>query len=354
MRLALDLAEKGRGRVSPNPMVGAVLVRNRTVVGQGFHRRFGGPHAEVEALRDAGRRARGATLHVTMEPCCFCGKTGACTDALLRAGVGRVFAATLDPNPRVSGRGMACLRRAGVECRTGLLGAAARRLNEAYFCYYRQNRPFVFLKLAATLDGMLAARDGESQWITGPAARRRAQQLRCEADAVLVGAGTVLRDDPRLTCRAKAGKRVRRVVLDSRLRTGVGARLFRGRSPVLVLTASRDGRRAGRLRKAGAEVVRVRQARSGRLDWQAVLRVLHERQVQSLLVEGGATVAASALDAGVVDKLWVFHAPKVLGPGRGFGLGMRPRRLGEAVRLTGVRHEVLGPDVLTAGYVVRS
>ena len=353
MRLALDSAARGRGRVSPNPMVGAVVVRAGRVVGRGFYRRYGGPHAEVEALRAAGRAARGATVYVTLEPCCFRGKTGACTEALLRAGVARVFAATLDPHPRVNGRGVRCLRRAGIECRVGLLGAAARQLNEAYFTYHRLHRPFVVLKLAATLDGMLAAPGGESRWITGPVARRRAQELRGAADAVLVGVNTVLRDDPRLTCRVLPRKRLLRVVLDSRLRTGTGARLLRSRDPVLVLTSAAGAKRAGSLARPGVDVRVVRRGSDGLLRWPDVLRELCRREVQSLLVEGGATVASSALDAGIVDRVCVFQAPKILGPGLGFSQRMSGRSLGAAIRLEGVRHEVLGRDVLTEGRVSR-
>lgn len=354
MRRALELAELGRGRVSPNPMVGAVLVRDGRVVGEGYHARFGGPHAEINALREAGTRARGATLYVTMEPCCFHGKTGACTDALKLARVSAVHAAALDPYPLVRGRGMRCLQAAGVRTWVGLLGREARQLNEAYYTFHRRGRPFVTLKLAATLDGMLASGTGESRWITGPKARRRAQEMRCSADAVLVGVKTVRQDDPRLTCRALAGKRLLRVVLDTKLRTPPRARLFRSRSPVLVLTCCRDRARADALARAGAEVVRVPGDRQGHVGWPGVLAELYRRQVQSLLIEGGAETAASALDAGVVDKLCVFHAPKVLGPGRLFSAGIRPRRLARAVRLRDVGHEVLGDDVMTAGYVVRA
>ncbi|UCG44402.1 MAG: bifunctional diaminohydroxyphosphoribosylaminopyrimidine deaminase/5-amino-6-(5-phosphoribosylamino)uracil reductase RibD [candidate division WOR-3 bacterium] len=352
MRLALDLAARGRYFVSPNPMVGAVLVKGNRVVGRGYHRRFGGPHAEVEATLDAGTKARGSVMYVTLEPCCFCGKTGACTDAIEQAGIRQVVAATLDPFARVHGRGMRCLRQAGIRTSVGLLAAESKRLNEAYFTYHTKRRPFVVLKLAATLDGMLATLGGESQWITGPAARKRAQELRCAADAVLVGVNTVLADDPRLTCRAVRGKKLLRVVLDSRLRMPATARVLKGRDPVLVLTTSRNKDKAGRLAERGAEVVRARASRFG-VSWSAVMAELHRRKVLLVLVEGGATVASSALEAGAVDKLYVTHAAKVLGPGKVLSACMKPRRLSHAVCLDRVEHEVLGKDVMTSGYVRR-
>lgn len=353
MLRALELAGRGVGRVSPNPMVGAVLVKSGRTVGEGWHRRFGGPHAEVEALRAAGRAASGATLYVTMEPCCTCGKTGACTEALLTAGIKRVVAATLDPNCAVNGRGLRCLRAAGVAVELGLLAAEARRLNEAYFCSRRERRPFFTLRVALTLDGMMAARNGESQWITGPAARRRTMALRCSSDAVLVGVETVLRDDPRLTCRGARRVPVLRVVLDSRLRTPPAARLFREPGPVLLLTSRGDAARRARLERAGAEVIEVRSGRSGLLDWTAIAAELHRRDIQSVLVEGGARVASSALEAGLVDKVVTFHAPMLMGPGRCMTGGMRPRGFGRVIQLRRVRHELLGPDVMTEGYIPR-
>ena len=351
MAKALELAVQGRGRVSPNPMVGAVLVKSGRIVGRGYHREYGGAHAEVEALKEAGGRARGATMYVTMEPCCFHGKTPACTDAIARAGVAEVVAATLDPHEKVHGKGMRCLRRAGIRASTGTMSARARELNEAYFTFHRLGRPFVTLKLAATLDGMVSTSSGESQWISGPKARRRAQELRCESDAVLVGVNTVLNDDPRLTCRALKGKRLLRVVLDSNLRVPPGAQLLRGRDAVLVVTTVCPGRKAKLLRERGAEVARVRAGRSGRPRWRDVLVELRRRSIVRLLVEGGAEVASSALEEGVVDRVVVIHAPMLLGPGRSLTAAMRGRRLERAIRLRRVSHEELGDDVVTTGYV---
>jgi len=354
MAEALELAARGRGRVSPNPMVGAVLVRNGRIAGRGWHRCFGGPHAEVEAIRDAGSRARSATLYVTMEPCCFQGKTPACTGVVVPAGIRRVVAATLDPNPRVNGKGMRFLRAQGIATSVGLLGKEARRLNEAYFTFLRKKRPFVVLKVACTLDGMVADQQGRSRWITGPQAREYGHELRFGADAMVVGVGTVIADDPSLTCRVRGGKDLVRVVLDSELRTPPDCRLLAGRGSVLVFTASRDSARRRTLEQRGAVVVRVGRRKDGLLSLKHVLAELYRRKLMTVLVEGGATVASSVLDQGIADKAYVFSAPSVMGPGKLFSQGMRPRQLDAAIRLKDVRHVCLGPDILTEGYVYRT
>jgi diaminohydroxyphosphoribosylaminopyrimidine deaminase/5-amino-6-(5-phosphoribosylamino)uracil reductase len=354
MAEALDLARRGCGRVSPNPMVGAVLVKNGRVVGRGWHRRFGGPHAEVEAIAAAGRRANGTTLYVTMEPCCFHGKTPACTSAIQLAGIKRVVAATLDPNPRVNGRGMRCLRESGIKTSVGLLASEARRLNEGYFTSLRKHRPFVILKVAATLDGMVADATGHSKWITGPQARALGHNLRLCADAILVGVNTVIADNPRLTCRVKPAKQLVRVVLDPDLATPVGCRLLREPGPVLVFTASSDAARAERFWAKDVEVLRVSKGKGGLLSWPEILAELHRRQLQTLLIEGGATVASSSLETGIVDKVCVFQSPKILGPGKSFTHGLAVRGLEQAIELKSVEHRCLGSDFLTEGYVHRS
>jgi diaminohydroxyphosphoribosylaminopyrimidine deaminase/5-amino-6-(5-phosphoribosylamino)uracil reductase len=267
--------------------------------------------------------------------------------------VKRVVAATLDPNPRVNGKGMRQLRGAGIAVDVGLLREKARRLNEAYFTFMRELRPFVTLKLAATLDGMIADDKGESQWITGAEARRYVQWLRLGADVVVVGAGTVLADNPRLTCRGRGRRATARAVLDSELVTPVRARLFSEPGAVIIFTSSTSVQRARSLEKAGAEVVRVRGA-GLRLPWPRVLAEFYQRQFMSVLVEGGAEVASSALDAGVVDKLCVIHAPKLLGPGLSFSRSMRPRPLALALGLRNVTHTCMGDDMLTEGYVHRA
>ncbi|MGQ9707976.1 MAG: bifunctional diaminohydroxyphosphoribosylaminopyrimidine deaminase/5-amino-6-(5-phosphoribosylamino)uracil reductase RibD [bacterium] len=350
---ALELAFNGCGLVSPNPMVGALLVKQGRVVGRGYHRRFGSAHAEVEAIRAAGRAARGATLYVTMEPCCFKGKTPACTDAVVQAGIRRVVVAMIDPNPKVNGEGLRCLRRQGIQVEVGLLEAEARRLNEVYITYISEHRPFVMLKVAASLDGMMATDEGESQWITGERARAAGQFLRLRADAVLVGVNTILTDNPRLTCRLNREKKLMRVVLDCGLRISERSRLFSEPGAVLVFTASRQEQRIRKLERVGAEVVRVRQEKKGMLNWQDIMNELYHRQITGVLIEGGATVVSSALEAGVVDKAYFFLAPKILGPGKLFSQSMAPRDIKRALALKDVRHIELGDDVLIEGYVYR-
>ena len=354
MAEALDLARRGCGRVSPNPMVGAVLVKNGQVLGRGWHRRFGGPHAEVEAIADAGGRAQGTTLYVTMEPCCFHGKTPPCTKAVQLAGIARVIGATLDPNPRVNGRGIRLLRETGIKTSVGLMANEARRLNEGYFTSLRKHRPFVILKVAVTLDGMVADDRGHSKWITGPQARALGHKLRLCADAIVVGVNTVIADNPRLTCRVRSSKKLVRVILDSNLSTPLKSRLFTEPGPVLVFTSSHDAVSAERFWARDVEVVRVNKGKGGLLSWSEILNELHRRQLQTVLIEGGATVASSALESEIVDKMYVFQSPKMLGPGKLFTRGVTPRGLGQAIELTRVEHRCLGSDFLTEGYVHRT
>lgn len=325
MRLALRLAARARGFTSPNPLVGAVLVRRGRILGQGWHHRAGEPHAEIEALRDAARRgfsARGATLYVTLEPCCTHGRTPPCTEAILAAGIRRVVAAATDPNPRHAGRGFDRLRAAGLRVETGLFAAEAARLNEAFNHWIVHGTPWVTLKCAMTLDGKIATATGESRWITGPAARARAQQLRLEADAVLVGVNTVLADDPALTVRRSGAgddpaavlKPVRRLVLDARARTPLTARLV-GDAWAAWTTVFVSRRAPARRVAALARRVRVVAApeKDGRLDLDWILRRLGREGVTHLWVEGGGEVNASFFAAGRVHRVVFFYAPKVLG-----------------------------------------
>jgi diaminohydroxyphosphoribosylaminopyrimidine deaminase/5-amino-6-(5-phosphoribosylamino)uracil reductase len=347
MRRALALAEQGRGRTSPNPVVGAVLVRDGTIVGEGFHERYGGPHAEVMALRAAGEQARGATLYVTLEPCCHVGLTGPCTEAILAAGVRRVVAATIDPNALVSGKGIALLRAAGVEVEVGLLEPEAREQNRFYLRWITTGLPFVGLKWAMSADGRIATRTGDAKYLTGETARALVHRLRAEWDAVLVGVGTVATDDPELTVRLVEGRNPLRVVLDSRLRTPPTARLLKAPGSTLVVGAlPLDAEKARALEAAGAEVVGV-PAFEGRVDIRSLLRLLGNRRLTSVLVEGGAEVHASFFRAGAVDEVHGFVAPLVIGgreaPGPVGGAGAA--LLAQAARLALVRQERLGDDI---------
>ena len=354
MRRALRLAARGKGLASPNPMVGAVVVRDGKVVGESFHRYDRVLHAEVAALKQAGEAARGADLYVTLEPCCHVGRTPPCIDCIIAAGVRRVFIATEDPNPQVRGRGIASLRREGIEVHVGLLREEAVRLNEAFFFAMEHGRPLVTLKLGLTLDGRIAAWDGSSRWITSEASRRKVHQMRFEADAVLVGIGTILADDPSLDVRGARRKRIQKVVLDSGLRTPPEARLFSSQDPVVIFHGPNAGGPDRRRLQSRADLVGVRRARYG-LDWCRILEELHRRQIRHVVVEGGAHVATSLVAHVRPVRVALFYSPKFLGS-EGLpcirSLGKRPvtealalkdvtwKRIGEDLMLTGVLREV--------------
>ncbi len=317
MRRALALAERGRFGASPNPMVGAVVVdREGRTAGEGWHAVHGGDHAEVAALREAGSRARGGTLYVTLEPCDHQGKTPPCTAAILEAGIARVVVAAEDPNPVAAG-GLERLRRAGLEVSLGICRREALRLNRRWLRWVTGGRPWVTLKAAVSLDGRIATRTGDSRWITGEAARHRGLELREEHDAILVGVGTVLADDPRLTRRLgrNPGDRWLRVVLDSTLRTPLRARVLRDdpASTLLVHTPQAPPGRAARLAAAGARLLEVEADARGRPALAGVLAALAAEPVAALLVEGGGTVHGAFVDAGFVDELHLFVAPLLVG-----------------------------------------
>jgi diaminohydroxyphosphoribosylaminopyrimidine deaminase/5-amino-6-(5-phosphoribosylamino)uracil reductase len=321
MRAALALARRGLGNVAPNPAVGCVIVRERAVVGRGWTQPGGRPHAETEALKRAGEAARGATAYVTLEPCCHWGRTPPCTDAMIAAGVARVVVALRDPDPRVNGEGLDRLRTAGIAVEEGVLEAEAARLNAGFLSRVRAGRPLVTLKLATTLDGRIAAASGESRWITGPEARRLAHRLRARHDAVMVGSGTALADDPALTVRipglVPAGHPGPvRIVADGRLRlplTSVLAATARATPTWILTTQGADRHRVSAFTDCGVTVISVAADANGQPEPRAALRALAGRGITRLLVEGGSRLAASLLRAGVVDRLAWFHAPGVLG-----------------------------------------
>jgi len=353
MREALKLAEQGRGFVSPNPMVGCVIVRNARIVGHGFHRRYGECHAEVAAIADAGRRARGGTMYVTLQPCNHFGKTLPCADAVIRSGVKRLVIAAVDPNPKtLCDAGLQKMRAAGIRVSTGLLEPEARRQNEVYFHGLKYHRPFVALKLAATLDGMIADAKGRSRWISGPESRDRVQQLRAEYDAVLVGAGTVQADNPRLTCRLPGKRLPLRVILDDELTIPPRARLLSCPGRTIIFCARRASvPRRRRLASHKTEVIPVRENPRGQIAWADVLGELHQRNVASLLVEGGAEVAASALKAGIVSKLYLFIAPRIMGSGKSFSAGLGEQPLHRSLKLREWQAAIVGSDLLVQGYL---
>jgi diaminohydroxyphosphoribosylaminopyrimidine deaminase / 5-amino-6-(5-phosphoribosylamino)uracil reductase len=354
MARAVALAEQGRGRVSPNPMVGAVLVRDGRVVGEGFHEAAGRPHAEAVALAAAGELARGATCYVTLEPCAHQGRTPPCADALVAAGVARVVAAVGDPDRRVDGAGLARLRAAGVAVQVGVGAEAATEQNAAYLTHRRLGRPRITLKAAASLDGRVAAPDGTSRWITGPAARADAHRLRAEADAVCVGAGTALADDPRLTVRLPgfAGRQPLRVLVDAAGRVGAGGHLFDAEAETLVATtAAAPAAAVEAWKAAGAEIV-VCAGGPGGVDLPDLARALGTRGVLELLVEGGPTLQASLWAAGLADRLVWYLAPLAIGGAGAPGLlgGAGAATLADARRLRLAAVDRIGDDLRVVAF----
>jgi len=348
MRLALRLGRRGLGRTSPNPAVGAVVVRNGRIVGRGFHRKAGGPHAEIEALQDAGARARGATLYVTLEPCNHHGRTPPCTDAVLRAGVRKVVAGARDPNRRVTGKGLETLRRRGVAVEVGVEEDACNELLAPFRKVVETGLPLVTLKLAASLDGRIATRTRESRWITGPGARRLVHRMRNEMDAVMVGAQTILDDDPLLTCRWPGGRDPLRVVVDGRLRIPLDARVLTNQAApgTLVATVVRKHRIVESLRRQGATTL-ILPGKSGLLSLRRLLRALVKRGVSSVLIEGGATLAAHAIRERIVDRLVLFYGPKLIGAdGRPMLEAIGVKALAAAPSMDDVRIARVGPDVV--------
>jgi diaminohydroxyphosphoribosylaminopyrimidine deaminase/5-amino-6-(5-phosphoribosylamino)uracil reductase len=353
MTRALELALRGRGAVEPNPMVGCVIARGAEIIGEGWHRRFGGPHAEIEALQVAGPRAQGATLYVTLEPCCHHGKTPPCSAAVRAAGIGRVVAAMADPFAAVAGKGLAELASAGIAVESGTLAAEARHLNAPYLKLLAAGRPWVIAKWAMTLDGKLATAAGDSRWISGERSRAVAHELRGRVDAVLVGIGTVQADDPLLTARPPGPRTAVRVVADGRARTSPESRLVRTarQSPVLIVTgsaAAESDRR--RLAEAGCEVVSLAEAPPAERVG-ALLDELGRRQMTNVLVEGGSCLLGSFWDAQAIDEVHVFIAPKLAGgagaPSPLGGTGIH--RMADAQALDEVRVEEVGDDIYVTG-----
>ncbi len=356
MTRALQLAARGRGRTSPNPMVGAVVVSGRRIVGEGFHRNAGGPHAEAIALHAAGPRAKSGTLYITLEPCSHTRKrTPPCVPAILAAGIRRVVVAMRDPNPQVNGEGLRRLTRAGLSVTTGCLERQAAQLNDSYVHRMRTGRPLVVLKMAMTLDGKTATAAGESQWITGPDARRHAHRLRSQADAIMVGINTVLADDPQLTVRLgkPIARQPLRVIMDSSLRIPLSASVLSRRlqkGTVIAATSRAPHARLVRLRRLGISVL-VLPGERGRVSLRACLTQLARIGINRLLIEGGSELAASALQAGVVNRLHLYVAPRLLGGANAKGAigGSCPPHLARAFSVSDLSVKKIGPDLLIEG-----
>lgn len=360
MRIALDLAAKAVGQTSPNPLVGAVLVKDGQIVGTGYHRKAGGPHAEVYALQEAGEKAHGADLYVTLEPCSHVGRTPPCANAVIAAGVRRVVAAMVDPNPRVSGAGLERLRQAGIVVETGVLGEEAARLNAPFITYITLNRPYVLWKAAMSLDGKVATRTGASRWISSPASRQLVHQVRSHQDAIMVGSGTVLKDDPLLTARlpgqsAADLRQPVRIIIDSTLRVPLTARCLQPDTPGRAIVATTDAAPAYRLAEFQAHGVEVWQSVgvAGKVDLVQLLKDLAAMEITSILLEGGPTLASSMLDLHLIDACMLFVAPMLLGgataPGVLGGLGVAAPA--DAPRLANATWREIGGDLLIKGQI---
>jgi diaminohydroxyphosphoribosylaminopyrimidine deaminase/5-amino-6-(5-phosphoribosylamino)uracil reductase len=354
MKRALLLARKGKGRTSPNPLVGAVLVKRGKVMGEGYHAKAGKAHAEIIAIERAGKDARGSTLYVNLEPCTHYGKTPPCAPAVVQAGVRRVVVGMVDPNPLVKGKGISTLRKAGIDVQIGTLEKQCKTLNEAFCKYILVKEPFVILKAAATLDGKIATRNGESKWISNEASRRLVHGVRNEVDAVVVGVGTILKDDPLLTARIRGGRDPVRIILDSRLRIPEDARVIGvSSSRTLIATttlAPRD--KIERLEKAGAQVVLV-ESKNGKVDLRSFLSKLGEMEMMSILVEGGSQINGAFLDGGLIDKLLLFLSPRMMGDPQALGIfqGKGFEHLKEAASIQDIKIRRIGEDILVEGYL---
>jgi diaminohydroxyphosphoribosylaminopyrimidine deaminase / 5-amino-6-(5-phosphoribosylamino)uracil reductase len=344
MTRAYELALRGWGKTSPNPMVGAVVVRAGKIIAEGWHDVLGGPHAEAMALKSAGAKAKGADLYVTLEPCNHVGRTGPCSEAVIRSGVKRVFIGVKDANPLMNGKSVVRLRKAGIDVRVGFLEKELHCLNESFEKFMTTGRPFVTLKVAQTIDGKVATLSRESKWLTGKEARAYAKELRFGFDAILVGINTVLTDDPGLN--ANPRKRTKKIILDAKLRTPANAKLFSGskRGDVFIFTACTSKK------KLPAMIVPSPLVR-GKIDLKWVLDYLGKQKVASVLIEGGPTVAANALQQKLVDKVMVYIAPKILGGGIDGFQDFGARVLGDAINLKNVDIGRIGPDLLIEGYI---
>jgi len=354
IRLALDEAEKGRGTTSPNPMVGAVIVRNNRIVSTGYHKKAGADHAEIVALKKAGQQARGATLYLTLEPCCHRGRTGPCSDQIIKSSIKRVVFSLKDPNPKVNGGGAGRLRRAGIEVTSGLLRKEAALQNEVYLKNIRTGRPFVILKLAQTLDGCIATKKGDSKWITGPKSRKLVHHLRAESDAVLVGGGTVRADNPQLTARSVKGKNPYRIILSANPDFKKSLKLFKNNSDAKTILAT-SGFSIDKFATKNLIRWSIKKNRQRQLALDDFLEKAGQFGISSLLVEGGSILATSFIKAGLVDKFYLFIAPKLIGDGLNSVGQLGIDKMEQALSFASIKYDLsCSPDLLMIAYPKKS
>jgi len=351
--LALELAEKGRGRVEPNPMVGAVLVKNGQIMGKGYHQAFGGAHAEIHAIHEGGTNSKGATLYVSMEPCAHYGKTSPCVDAIIKAGITKVVAAVIDPNPITSGKGIHMLKGAGIEVVVGVMEAQARRLNAPFFKLMQQGLPYITVKWAMSVDGKIATHTGESRWITSEESREYAHKIRGQMDGILVGINTVVRDDPLLTCRIEGGRNPKRIVVDSNAALPLNSRLLSTINESEIIVAVSKNPQLSRIQKLeqmGCRIVQTKDM-NGRVDLKELFQRLGEMKLTNILVEGGSRVITSVIEDRLADRVMVFVAPVIIG-GEGAKspvLGTGINKMSEAAEITEIMVTRLSNDIVIEG-----
>ncbi|MDI6727123.1 MAG: bifunctional diaminohydroxyphosphoribosylaminopyrimidine deaminase/5-amino-6-(5-phosphoribosylamino)uracil reductase RibD [Smithellaceae bacterium] len=357
MKRAISLAKRGAGQVSPNPMVGAVIVKEGRIIAEGFHRCYGGAHAEIDAFRNATENVSGGTLYINLEPCCHQGKTPPCVEAIIAHRPARVVAGTLDPNPAVSGRGMELIARQGIATRVGVLEEECRHLNEVFLKYMETGIPFITVKYAQTLDGRIATATGHSRWISSADSLKFAHRLRGLHDAIMVGSGTVIRDDPELTVRLAKGRTPLRIVADSHLAIPLDARILQNQSAaqtIIATTDLADPAKRAELVGRGFEILSLGENAPAGVDLPKLLTALGKRGVSSLLVEGGAKMITSFLFAGLVDRMVVIQAPKIIGAGVEAVGNLGVNLLDEAIRFRSIRTRRLGGDLIMDGRICKN
>jgi len=364
MRKVLNLAAKGKGRTSPNPMVGAIIVKGDKIIASDYHRKAGTPHAEVLALKKAGVNVRGAALYINLEPCCHTEKkTPPCTKSIIESGIKKVVVAMIDPNPEVSGKGIKELRNAGIETEVGIMEGEARRLNEVFTKFITKKEPFVILKIAQSLDGKIATSKGESRWITGEKARKYGRKLRNEVDAVLVGIGTVKKDNPLLTSRIKGGRDPYRVIVDSRLQIPLNSKVLNHKDHKTIIATTlpcaplkggwgKYKKKIDLLKNMGVQILTIKN-KDGKIDLKELVKELGKLDITSLMIEGGSSISASALSSGIVNKVLFFVAPKIIGgadaiPSVG---GKSPAMLKDAFKIKNINVKTIDEDLLIEGYI---
>jgi diaminohydroxyphosphoribosylaminopyrimidine deaminase/5-amino-6-(5-phosphoribosylamino)uracil reductase len=357
MREAIRLARKGIGKTSPNPIVGAIIVRNGKIIGRGYHKKYGDWHAEINAIKDANGSVKGATLYITLEPCCHYGKTPPCVETLIKERIGRVVVGTLDPNPRVNGKGIKTLRSNGIKVDVGILEDECRELNEHYFKFIKSGIPYVTVKYAQTLDGRIATKTGNSQWISSEALRTYVHRLRAVNDCIMVGVGTVIADDPQLTVRFVKGRNPLRVVVDSKLRIPVKSSILKDNNShltTIATTSKASARKVTAVKNLGAEVLVVRKDKTGGVSLRDLLRELGKRGIVSVMVEGGSDIITSLLKANLIDKMIILTAPKILGKGLEAIGDLGVCKVKDAIKFSSFKTMKKGDDLVFEGTIMKN